>query len=194
MYHDGSQNMLTSVMILIESTKFVAETVENGIRDLRVHSKGWKCLKTVCTQWQGICNDGAKDALANTTEHKLAVCMTFIRAIYMCNYEKATSLQLKCSELTKVRVGHGTIFSQAFTAVKETTAELMRTDIWERYDELRRVQESLPEHMFDERKHGIALLLRRMLPGGIADIAVVIDSIGNVITDGADIADCLNSH
>jgi hypothetical protein len=149
-----------------------------------------ECVYTVAGYIQRSC----KHVVANTIEHQLAVCMSFIRSIYMCNFEKARSLQGKCTTLGSIGIGDGTIFSAEFQTLKDTTAELMRTDIRDRSNELREARESLPEHLIAQKKNDIASRLKRMLPGGNVDIAAMVDSSGSVVTDDLGIADILNSH
>ena len=135
-----------------------------------------------------------KDVEARTVEHKLAICMSFIWAIYGHNFEEAKKLQCKCAELMQVSIGHGTWCSEDFAAVKEKTVVLMHADIKERTEELRMTRNSLPEHLYEQRKHGIAELLKRMLPGGSAEVSVMMNDNGDIITDTKEIAACLNKH
>jgi len=135
-----------------------------------------------------------KDLEANTTEHKLAVCMSFIRAIYTGRFDEAGLLQKRCDVLTSVRIDNNTWFSDEFMAVKTQVVELMQEDIRERTEELRQVKNNLPEYDIERRRRGIANKLKKMLPGGVSEISAMSDDSGEIVTAPEDIAGCLNNH
>ena len=82
--------------------------------------------------------------MANTTEHKLAIHMGFIKAVYAGSYKRAKDLKNKCSELGDVDLNKETQTSQWFLDVKDRAAELMQADVQERMEELKPMRESLP--------------------------------------------------
>ena len=134
------------------------------------------------------------DRVACTTEHKLAVCMSFIRAVHLQDLAKARHLQKKCRELREVHVGIGCEASVAFSQVKDATAELMQLNIKERADELKSAKQTLPMHAAEHQNKSIASLLHDMLPAGAGHIAAIQDQHGNIVQDVQQMADIINAH
>jgi hypothetical protein len=132
--------------------------------------------------------------MATSTEHKMAIHMGFIKAIYAGNFRRAKDLQSKCSELEHVVVNNDAKVSHGFQRVKDRAAELMQIDIRERTEELRQIRANLPDNAYANKKKSIADSLRKMMPGGTAEIGELKNSSGAIVTDAADIAKALNEH
>ena len=135
-----------------------------------------------------------KDMIASTTEHKLAVHLSFLRALHEADFTRARALQRRCSELSGVPIGEGMLEPTAFQNIKDKTVELMQTDIRERAEELKKIRNQLPEEIYEHRKRGIANTLKRMLPAGTSEMAAMINGEGKVITEAGDIAACLKDY
>ena len=135
-----------------------------------------------------------KDMEATSIEHRLSMCLSFIRAIYARNYDNARQLQRRCSDLVNVRIDDGTWCSEQFLAVKTQAVALMHADIQERTDELRQMRKNLPAYVIEQKKKGIACALKKMLPGGSSEISAMNDSSAGIVTSPAGIAECLNNH
>ena len=132
--------------------------------------------------------------IAGTKEHKLAVCMSFLRAVHSQDYQRARALQVKCAELGHLAVDGGLAQSADFMRIKDVIAEWMRSDIQERATELRQVRDSLPEAVYEQRKQGTLNKLKSMIPCASKDIAAMIRKDGSVAVETADIAQLLNDH
>ena len=132
--------------------------------------------------------------VANTLEHKLAVSLSFLRAAHANDTLKAIALQKKCAELQRIDLSNGRVNASDLRQIKDLTVEWMRSDIRARAEELRKVKNSLPETIYEQRKKGLMTTLKSMAPGGSSDIAAMVGQDGHIVTDSAEIAKLLNDH
>ena len=132
--------------------------------------------------------------VADTTAHKLAVGMSFLRAVRSSNLERAKQLQNKCVELHQFKITEDFVHTQDFIGVMDSIVAWMKSDIQVRADELKRLRASLPETIYEQRKKGVLASLKSMAPGGCGDIAAMMDEDGKIATDASEIAKVLNSH
>ena len=79
--------------------------------------------------------DKCKDEMASTTQHKLSVCLSFIRAIRASTLDVASSLQNKYHRLKEVDVERWNQ-GDAFQRIQDHAIELMSTSVKERTQEL----------------------------------------------------------
>jgi hypothetical protein len=143
-----------------------------------------KLLKEGARQTSKYIRNKCRNAIAETKEHRLAVCLSFIRAVREGRFEKARNIQRNMKQLRDCEVFEGMERNISFERVLNLAEELMHMDIKERADELRKVREQLPEHEFELRKRRIENTLRSMTPGGSSEIMAMPDATGNIITDG----------
>ena len=54
--------------------------------------------------------------------------------------------------------------------LKDKVDEFMRIDIGERAAELKRIESTLPEHLYESQKKGISNSLKCTVPGGSSEI------------------------
>jgi hypothetical protein len=134
------------------------------------------------------------EEVANSTEHKLAIHMGFIKAIYASNFKRAKDLQQKCGGLEHVIVSKDAQVTEEFQRVKDRAVELMQIDVRERAEELRQIRANMPDDAYESKKKGIADSLRRMMPGGTAEVAALKSSSGVIVTKAEDIARVLNEY
>ena len=73
-------------------------------------------LKDSAHATSGYIQRRCKDKMASTTEHKLAMCMSFMKAIRCAEYKRVRSLQSKCRELEGIRINEDTQFSEDFNS------------------------------------------------------------------------------
>ena len=142
----------------------------------------------------GFIRRACAEAIAVTTEHKLAIHTSFMRCIHMGNFAAAIELQKKCDEIECGSIDTNTQFYEEFRRVKDRTVELMQTSVRERAVELKQVRGALPENIYETRKKSIMETLRKMTPGGTSEIAALKTSIGNIVTETWEIAAELNCH
>jgi predicted DNA-binding protein len=135
-----------------------------------------------------------RDAIACTTEHKLAVCLSVIRAVNDGDYSKVSALQSKCKELKHYNIVQGFDRTENFQKIKDLAVELMHLDVKERAEELRQQRANLPEETVEAKIKSIADQLRRMRPAGCSDISALTDGKGGFIRDPAAIAKNLNEY
>ena len=132
--------------------------------------------------------------LASTTTHKLAITLSFIRAIEAGDYSKARSLQSKYDEL-RCPVSVKTKTSKDYLNIKNLAVDLMHIDVKERTQELRACRSSLAKDIYDRRKNCIAARLKQLLPAGPkAEIGIIKDTQGNYHTEASEIAAVLSGH
>ena len=134
-----------------------------------------------------------ENQLACTTDHKLACCMSFIRAVYHGDLPKARVLQKRCRELQSLEVDAQLILSPPFAKLLDKVKEMMQLSIKERADELRQARTSLPQDKIDHEKKSIASLLRSMLPAGGCDLPALQQQDGGIVTDPLEMANEINS-
>ena len=89
--------------------------------------------------------------LAETTSHKLACTIAFIRAVERQDTENAVKMQQTYARLQH-EITPQTSKSQWFAAVKDHAVELMRVDVRDRARELKQAQSSMPHEIYDSRK------------------------------------------
>ena len=65
----------------------------------------------------------------------------------------------------------------------------MSTSVKQRVSELKQLQGSLPKHIYNQRKRSVLTALKRLAPGGSADVAAIKDDKGVVHTDSVGISE-----
>ena len=121
-----------------------------------------------------------RDALANTTEHKLSVAVAFLRACRSMDWNAACRLQKKYVFLKDFELSHRFLESEACRSLRDHIMELNHTSIQERIGELKLARSQLPDHIYQQRKEHIIVSLKRLLPGGAMKINAVRDKSGKV--------------
>ena len=81
---------------LIEEFVARREHFERCARGLPSIFDKFKLLKESVHRTAAFIRRKCQGQIAETTEHKLAVCMSFLRAIHARDYQRARSLQAKC--------------------------------------------------------------------------------------------------
>jgi len=136
----------------------------------------------------------ASRRVAQTTAHRLAITLSFIRLVESQEYRKAEALQGKYERLS-CSLSLSTTLSEEFKNIKNHAIELMHTDISERSQELKAARHGLAEEVYKRRKDGIARRLRRLLPAGAcSEVSVLKDHDGLLQTEPANIAQALTLH
>ena len=135
-----------------------------------------------------------KDALAETTAHKLACTLAFIRAVGVNDFKAAMKMQSKYARLRQ-KLDQTTVGSQWYASVKQHAVELMRTDIAERVQELRTCKCQLRSEIYDRKKLSIVRKLKSLLPaGGFHEIVIIKDESGALHTCPEKIAEELRKY
>lgn len=135
-----------------------------------------------------------RSEVADTKEHKLAAHLSFIKAVRQGNLDRARQIQCTVTELRGYQVDDGLEMTAGFGNILNRAEELMHMEVKERADELRQVRAQLPEHILEQRKRSIEIILRSMTPGGSSEIAAMMDASGRTTTDTGGIAGILNTH
>jgi hypothetical protein len=134
------------------------------------------------------------ESMANTTGHKLALTLSFIRLIEAGDYSKAKSLQTKYAKL-HCEVSAKTKTSREYLAIKNLAVELMHIDVDERIRELSSCRNGLAEETYKHRKNGIVTRLKKLIPAGPkAEIMIIKDKQGKYHTEASKIAALLSEH
>ena len=135
-----------------------------------------------------------KDAVAETTAHRLSASLSFIRAMECGNLVQARGLQKAYAKLSKVDVDGAWRQSSSYKDVLDHTVELLNTSVQQRIAELKKIQKELPEAVFEQRKHSILNAFKRLAPGTSSEIAAIRGDDGNICTDSGSIAAALCAH
>ena len=93
-----------------------------------------------------------QDSVVQIAAHRLATCLSSVKAIYDDNSDRAHMLQRKYRLLNKVCIDGETRPSKGFIEVKNHAVELMQLDVTQRANELKLVQSQLPQHEIQRRK------------------------------------------
>ena len=132
---------------------------------------------------------------AKTTDDKIAVSTSFLRALYKSDWKRARALQPIYSRLSEVPLNASFATSAAFRELQDLILELGHTSTKERIDELKELRKYLPEHTYHNRKNNILTVLRRLMPGSSGNISAMKDpELNEIRTDEEGIAELLTKH
>ena len=132
--------------------------------------------------------------VAATTEEKIATTLGMLRA---CDLGQTIDLSKYHARYPYLRMLAATapVSASCLLALREHAVELARMDVWDRVEELRSVQQSMPEYEYHMRKDNILRLLQRLLPGGQKGLSVMASTDGSFITgEPSEMADLLRQH
>ena len=103
-----------------------------------------------------------KNDIASTTIHRLSTCLSFLRAIHANKFEYARRLQQVYPKLLSVSIDKlqrdGSF--DKIRCIQDHVVELSQASVQERCQELSRVKQQLPEHIYARRKAGIMRSLK----------------------------------
>ena len=100
---------------------------------------------------------------AVSVEDRLAVSMSFIKAIHMQEWARAKRLQTKYAALLLVKAREGAKGTSAFWDLLDHVMELSHTSIQDRLDSLRGMKDSLSDQVYSQRKKNLLASLKRLL-------------------------------
>ena len=136
----------------------------------------------------------AHKALAQTSSHRLACTLSFIKAVEAGNEQQASRMQKRYNRLHR-DLGTFSRTSQWYKEVKEHAVELMHIDVSDRVRELKQTRASLASEVYERKKATISRQLKRLLPAGASnDISIIKDEAGSYFSDPANIARILTEH
>jgi hypothetical protein len=108
-------------------------------------------LKSAIREASNAVRAGSAQKIAETTAHKLALTLSFIRLVESGNYSKAKSLQARYGKLC-CGMSASTTRSAEFKDIKNHAVDLIHIDIDERARELNTMRHGLAEEVYKRRK------------------------------------------
>ena len=151
-------------------------------------------LKTAIRKAAKYVQHRSRNALASTTAHKLALCMSFIRALDAGETPKAKKLQKMYHRLQSIDPETNWRSSTGYQHILDHIVELNQIAVKDRVLELKRVRNDLPQYVYEQRKRSILGALKRLAPGGASCLAAVKDQNGDICCDPQSIAAALCTH
>jgi len=175
--------------------RFLCESARHDSPDGRISSmQKLSLLKKAAANAARHIRNLCADSIASCTSHRLACTMAFIKFVHDNDLEGAKAMQKKYVKLREVQVAANVKTSAAFIRIKDLAVELMQIDVKERAEGMQKLERSLPREQVQRKQTKIQSSLRRLTPGGSAEIGAVLREDGEIVTEVNAIADALNKH